>query len=83
MPSPALPAFDLTNLRDLIGLYVMVPVQKYIKFRRNENHIGWAARIAGFDKTKKKVILEVIGDPAAKHPVEGATICLMNMVRLA
>ena len=84
MPSPALPAFDLTNRRDLIGLYVMVPVQKYPRFKQNDNHIGWPARIVGFANKNKKVRLAVKGDKSpAKHNVKEGPWCLLNLIRLA
>ena len=85
LPSPPLPPIDGSDhsaLRKLIGKYVMVPVAKYPKLWAGPAHLGWAAKIVGFEKDQYVVRLQSMGEKAVRHPVLKGVYALVNLVRL-
>ena len=72
MPSSPLPPFDKSAYSKIVGMYVLVPKERY-PGHAAEGVIGWAARIVKFSNGKNgsKVILKIEDDKPATFTFGG------------
>lgn len=88
MPDPPLPAFDFEDA-SFVGKLVLIPAKKYPKHATidaagQENFMGWAGKVMGYESKNTKVKVKVHGDAGYEHLTVKGTgpYALPNLMRL-